>query len=368
MATSNRVVVTVQHPGHVHFFKNAIDELERQGYDVAVFAREKDVTCALLDAYGIDYETLAGSADSLPGLAKVQATYEFRILRRVRRLDPDVMLAIGEPAIAHASRVVDGHSVLFTDTEHATVQNAIAFPFADLVCTPTAFWGEPNCRRRTYRGYHELAYLHPNRFTPDPEIRQTVEAQFDTPITATSTIGAGSATATGADIDGSLVVMRLVSWNAAHDIGQAGIDGIERLVAELERVGATVLLSAEGELPPSVADRRIDLPPDRIHDLLAHADLFVGESATMAIESSVLGTPSLYVSDLYAGVLEELETRYRLLRSHPRGTEPAAIADTARELLTTDESTWERRRQLLLDECVDTTSFIVDTVERVIDG
>ncbi|ADB61373.1 protein of unknown function DUF354 [Haloterrigena turkmenica DSM 5511] len=381
MATTpaGRVVVTVQHPAHVHFFRNAIDELEERGYDVRVFARAKDVTEALLEAYGIEYERLAGSAESPFELAKVQATYEYRLLKRVRRLDPDVMLAIGEPAVAHASAAVDGHSVLFTDTEHATLSNALALPFADLVCTPRAFWDDRGSSHYTYPGYHELAYLHPDRFSPDPSVLADLEPQVEAGLPAATDGGAASGTATGADSvepgdatatigDESLIVLRLISWTAAHDIGQEGMAGVERLVADLEREGATVLVSAEGDLPPALADRRIDLPPERMHDLLAHADLFLGESATMAIESAVLGTPSLYVSDLDAGVLEELETRYGLIRRLEQDAEPSQVAATARELLAIDDSTWRERRRTLFDETIDTTEFVVNTVERVSDA
>lgn len=389
MTDRDRVVVTIQHPAHVHFFRNAIAVLGERGYDVSVFARDKDVTCELLEAYGIDHEVLAGTADSPLELAKVQAVYEYRILKRVRRLEPDALLAIGEPAVAHASSFVDGHSVLFTDTEHATLQNALAFPFADLVCTPRAFRDDLGDAQYVYDGYHELAYLHPDRFTPDPTVLTELEAGPNAPAAvpgaatgsaseaateSTSEAASGAAaeadsgTATDGAGDDSLVVLRLVSWNAAHDFGQHGMDGIEHLVTELERAGATVLVSAEGDLPPAVADRRFDLPPERMHDLLAHADLFLGESATMAIESAILGTPSLYVSDLDAGVLEELETRYGLLQRRAREAGPNAIADAARELLATDPSTWDRRRQRLLEETVDTTAFVVDTVEQVTDG
>ncbi len=346
MSDERRVFVTIQHPAHVHFFRNAIPSLESLGYDVRVFAREKDVALALLEAYGIEYETLAGVAGSPLGLAKVQATYEYRILNRARALNPDVLVAIGEPAVAHASSLVGGRSVVFTDTEHAAVSNGITFSFADLVCTPAAFWDDLGDRHRSYPGFHELAYLRPNRFTPDPAILEEL----------------------GESADGPTVVLRLVSWNAAHDVGQSGIGGIETLITELEDGGATVLVTTEGHLPQSLSDRAVDIPSHRMHDLLAAADLFLGESATMAIESGVLGTPALYVSDLHAGVLGELESEYRLLRWLSRRATPTEIAAHARELLAIDDSTWADRRRAVLEETIDTTAFIVDTVEEVARG
>ncbi len=364
---SNRLVVTIQHPAHVHFFKHAIEIFDDRGYDVSVFSREKSVTGRLLEAYDIDHEQLAGSVDSIRDLPLVQATYEYRICRRVKKLEPAALLAIAEPAIAHASTIVGGQSLLFTDTEYATLQNKISFPFADRICTPAAFRDDLGAIHRTYRGFHELAYLHPDWFQPDPLVYNEIERQLRK--NATTVVGSDSTSQTPATEvtgDNPLVFIRLVSWNATHDIGHAGLQRLTQLVTALERDGATVVLSAEGELPTAVADREIDIAPERIHDVLAHADLYLGESATMASESAVLGTPALYISDLYAGVLEALEERYGLLVSLPEGSGLERVRQTAQQLLETDQETWDRRRRRLLAESVDTTQVIVEATERAV--
>lgn len=54
-----RVLVDIGHPGHVHFYKHAIWELQARGHEVLVSAREKDVTRALLDHYGFPYRNLS---------------------------------------------------------------------------------------------------------------------------------------------------------------------------------------------------------------------------------------------------------------------------------------------------------------------
>ncbi|MFU8867316.1 hypothetical protein [Natronococcus sp.] len=341
---SERVVVTIQHPAHVHFFRHAIGELRGRGYDVRVLVRERELARELLERYGIAHRRIAGSVASPLGLLAVQPRYEYEILRRVRRLEPAAIVGIGEPAVAHAGHLVDGEGILFTDTEHAAVQNAVSLPFADRLYTPTAFWDDYGSHHRRYPGYHELAYLHPDRFAPDP------------------------AGLTGIGDEGPLVVVRLVSWTAAHDVGRSGLADLERVVAGLERFGATVRVTAEGQLPPSLEARRLATAPDRIHDLLAEADLFLGEGATMAIESALLGTPALYVSGLRAGVLEELEGRYRLLRWLSADARPIDVLSHARELLRIRESTWARRRRRVLEETVDTTGVIVGAVEDAVRG
>jgi len=76
--------------------------------------------------------------------------------------------------------------------------------------------------------------------------------------------------------------MRLSSWDSSHDVGQGGFDDPVDVVERLEDAGATVLLTSEVDLPAELESHRYALAPDRMHDLLAYADCFVGEGATMA--------------------------------------------------------------------------------------
>ncbi|WP_252698798.1 DUF354 domain-containing protein [Natronosalvus vescus] len=343
LAREKRIVVTIQHPAHVHVFKHPIAMLESQGYEVHVFARERPLISHLLDNIDIDYQIIARQTSSLPQLAATQCAYEFRLLREIRALQPVVAIAIGEPSVAHASSLLDCRSIVLTDTEHAKLQNGITFPFADIICTPSSYWDELGAKQVRYPGFHELAYLHPHRFIPDESVADLLPDTGGHP----------------------LVLLRLVSWAAAHDVGQTGIAQVASLIHELEAMGATVVISAESPLPPSLANHRLDIPPHAIHDFLHQADLIIGESATMAIESAILGTPALYISSLHAGVLEELEARYGLLYRLPEGATPKEVATRAKAIINKSPSVWEKRRKKLLDEKIDTASFIVNTVKGV---
>lgn len=336
------VVVTIQHPAHVHFFRNAIRELEARGHDVHVFAREKDVALELLDAYGIDHEVLAGAAGGLVGKAMVQLTYEWRLFRRSREIDPDVMVAIGEPGVVHVAAVLGSRSVVFTDTEHVTYQKRFVYPMADQVCSPEYYRDHVGDNHIKYPGYHELAYLHPDRFTPDPGVLEGM----------------------GLSPDDQLVVLRLVSWEATHDIGNSGIDDVTDVVDRLEAAGATVIISAEGELPSELHSYEFAAPPERIHDLLYHADLFIGESATMATESAVLGTPAILVTTISGmGNIHELQEEYELVFSYLDENRHAAAVERAVEILEDDDADWEERRQQLLSDKIDTTTFLTTLIE-----
>lgn len=333
-----RVLVTVQHPADVHLFRNAIAHLQENGHEVRVLAREKDIVLDLLDCYDIDHSLHAGPAETLLELAHVQARYELDILRETRAFEPDVLAADSEPGIAHAGVLTGTPSVVFSDTEHAAIQNSLAYPFADRVVTPECYRDEVGAKQVRYPSYHELAYLHPDRFTPDESVREAVMNDPESPF----------------------VLLRLVSWSSAHDIGNSGFRDPVEVVSKLEAAGAEVAISAEGSLPPALREKRLDAPADRIHDVLACADLCLGESATMVAESAVLGTPAVYVSTLRLGYLDDLESAYGLVSNHPGRNRQERGIEAALELLAEPKETWETRRERLLEEATDTTAVIVE--------
>ncbi|MFU8868755.1 DUF354 domain-containing protein [Natronococcus sp.] len=340
-----RVIVTIQHPAHVHFFKHAITELEADGHDVYVFARENEVVGELLEHYEIEHEILAGESDSLFSLARVQATYEARLLARARKIKPDVITAIGGPAATHVAKLVGAKSVVFYDTEHATLIKMLAYPFADVVCTPECYDGDIGSKKVEYPGYHELAYLHPDRFEPDPTVLEEA----------------------GLEPDDTFVVMRLSSWDSSHDMGQGGFNDPIEAVERLEEAGAKVVITSEVPLPEELESNRMTTSPDRIHDLLAYANCFVGEGATMAAEAAMLGTPAVYVNSLSLGYMQELEDEYGLVFNFNDENRHARSLEKAVSIIETlDEETWRRRRERLLADRVDVTDVIVRELETVL--
>ncbi len=342
-----KVIVTVQHPAHVHFFKHPIRELEGRGHEVHVFARAKDITLDLLEAYEIQHTVLVGEPRSTIDVLRVQSTYEYNLFRHVRRIDPDVLTAIGEPAVAHVATLLGAKSVLFTDTEHTRIQNAISVPFADCVCTPSAFDSNFGEKHVTYDGYHELAYLHPNRFSPDEERLKRH----------------------GVDPDDEYYVLRSIAWDAFHDQGKSGLSrrGLEAIASIMVEHG-DVYITSEAELPERFESNRLSVPVERVHDLLAYANGYIGDSGTMATEAAVLGTPAIrvdpFVADHECGNFIELENEYELLFS--TANERAAIEKLRQRLADGEtERRFEQRRRQLLEDKIDVTEFVVDQLERV---
>lgn len=341
------VLVTIQHPAHVHFYRHAIDQLQADGEAVHVVARDNEVAVDLLERFDIDHEVLASASHSLAELALTQARYELAIVRYARRVDPDVITGIGGVAAAHAALLVDAESVVFTDTEHATLINTITHPVADYVVTPTCYTADAGDSQVVYRSYHELAYLHPDRFEPDPGVFEDLAV----------------------DPEDSFVVFRVSAWDSSHDVGASGIEDLEAAVHRLEATGATVLITSEVPLPDTLERCRTRVPPESMHHLLAYADLFFGEGATMASESAVLGTPAIYVNSLTMGYTDELDHEFGLLMNYNEAdAHEAALRRAVSILEHEDDDRWERRRERLLAEKTDTTDVVLRLLEVARDG
>lgn len=339
-----RVLVDVTHPAHVHLFRPAIAEFRERGHAVRVVSREKDVTTDLLDAYGIDHTALSRKRSGPVGVAREWPARAARLARVVREFGPDVVLSRLNPASAHVASLLGVPNVVFHDTEVAGLLDRVTAPFAAAVATPAAFDRSLPTRHVRYRGFHELAYLHPTRFTPDAERLRDA----------------------GVDPDAPYSVVRLVAMDAHHDDGTEGFSraAVADLVDGLAEHG-DVHVTSEGPLPDALAEYATAVPVDAMHDLLAFADVYVGDSATMATEAGVLGTPAVRYDplDTEMGNFEALAA-YGLVRST---TDEREAVETAVDLATDPNADrrWQHGRQRLLAENIDLTAFVVELTEEV---
>lgn len=332
-----RILIDILHPAHVHFFRPFRNEMARRGHEIAVTARAKEMTTDLLDVYGIEHTVLSRQAGRKFGLAVELLVRTFRLIRFARRFEPDVLTGIMGPSIAPAGRLLGVPSVVFYDTEHARQTNRFVYPLAHTVCTPDSYEGRVPGRHVTYPGYHELAYLHPRRFTPD----RSVLARF------------------GLSADEPYFLVRFVSWQAAHDVGHRGLSRETKLrvVETLERKGR-VVISSEGAVPGRLEDRVLNGPVEAIHHLLAFARGVIGESATMCSEAAVLGVPSIYLNPLRLGYLRDQEETYGLVRTAPP-SDPDAVLSAVEKL---PWNTGQAHRRLLREK-IDVTSWMADFFE-----
>jgi uncharacterized protein len=338
-----RVIIDIGHPAHVHFFKNTIWNLEKKGHKVMVVSRDKDVVVELLNAYGIPHTVMSKVKPGKVHLIEEWFIREYKLFTISKRFDPDILMGILSPTVAQIAWMLRKKSIIFNDTEHAVLAQKITYPFCDIICTPSCYLKDAGKKQIRYSGYHELAYLHPSYFTPRPETLKYL----------------------GVEVGEPFIILRFISWGAHHDVGQRGIENKLALVQELEKFGK-VFITSEGPLAEEFERYRIKIPSEKIHHILYYASLYVGEGATMAVESAILGTPSIYVSTLAGtmGNFSELEEKYSLLFNY--SDSEAALAK-ALELLKEPElkKTWSSKRAALLKDKIDVTEFMVKLIESL---
>ena len=138
----------------------------------------------------------------------------------------------------------------------------------------------------------------------------------------------------------------------------------------LEKRGR-VFITSEGALPPEFASYRIPIAPDKIHDALAFADLFVGDSQSMTIEAAVLGTPAIRCNTFVGRcpVIEELEHKYGLTYGFLPDEEDRMLKKINHLMAKSDlKQEWHRRRDAMLEEKIDLTAWMVPFVENYVEN
>ena len=339
-----RILVDIGHPAHVHLFKNMIWNLEKDGYEVKITTRDKEITLYLLNAYGFKYENLGKHHKKLLNKLLGLITRDYKLYKIARKFKPDIFISHGSMYAAHVAKLLGRPHISLEDTENSIEQIRLYAPFTDVILTSMCFKLDLGKKQVKYNGYHELAYLHPNYFKPDSSV-------FDD---------------LGLSKDKKNIILRFVSWSASHDIGDRGFTNMIDAIRSLEQHGRILITSEEG-LPPELEKYKISVPPEKIHHLLYFADLYMGESATMASESGVLGTPSIFVSTSRRGYTDELESKYDLVYtfSDPETAQKDAV-EKAFELLGNEniKEEWRQKRMKMLSEKIDVTAWMTNFIEN----
>lgn len=263
------ILIEIGHPAHVHFFAKSILRLSGAGHKVIVVTRNKEMTNALLDRFQIPYISLSQPAGSNWSLIRELIGRWIHVFRLVKAHQIQLAASISGISTSIPARLSGIRNILFHDTEDAIITNSIAFPFADKIYTPAFFLKDIGPKQVRYQGLHELSYLQNFPFDQIEPWRRRH------------------------GLSDRYVVVRLVANDALHDRGISGLDGsfLEKLLRVISRFGQ-VYLTSQKKLGPEFSAYQPPIPIEEIHHLLAGAYLFVGDSPTMAVESSLLGVPA----------------------------------------------------------------------------
>ena len=340
------VLFDCHHPKHFLILRAVGERLIAENTEVVWTCRAKDIVVDLInERYRARVLTTPGRG--VFGLARELVTYDWKLLRTVREVRPAVM-AGNSISIAHVGIVTRVPSIILNDDDAKANKQypVLGYPFARLVLTPDCLDEDHGSKHLKYSSYHELAYLHPNVFQADKGIYGELGLTPGTPYS----------------------VVRFVSLQASHDFHEQGLS-INRkleLVRRLETMGP-VFISAEGDVAPEFEKYLIRVPPHRMHHVLAFANLYIGDSQTMAAEAAVLGTPSLRCNSFVGRLsyLEDLEQRYQLTFGFLPAHFPSLLEKLDQILAEPDaKAIWAVRRARMLEERIDPTNFYYEQVTR----
>ncbi len=336
-------------PAHVHMYRHAIDELQQRGHDVLVLGRDYGCTNALLSYYELPHTLYGNCETNKTSLLKELPTHFANIFTEARSFDPDLVCGVGAYA-AFAGAITGSPVFAIHDSEPTTLDHLFTSVFVDAFLTPYTFQKDIRKNHYEFNGFKELAYLHPDVYEPEANIREQL----------------------GVGADEDFVIVRFNAFGSHHDINHTGFtpDQRRRLLDALSK-DATVFVSDEGgELDfTTVPGQPFDLHPALLHDALAEASLLIADTQTMVTEAACLGTPAIrsnsFVGDDDMGNFIELEQQGLILNL----TEFGSVLEHSREILENDgvQEAWQRKREEFLEHKDNLTEIIVKILSNPTD-
>lgn len=291
-----RYIFELNHPKHYYQFRGVMRTLQDQGHEIMVIARDKDVLLNVLNEEHVAYEIFGLHKKKM--MEKILGTFSVirNYMQIVKRFHPDVIVSKASFYGSYCAKRFGCKSVIFPDSEVVKITNKYVVPLASLVVTPETFGLDYGDKHRRIKGFFEDCYLAPSVFTPNPYIVE----QYG--------------------LKKPYAIFRFVGWYANHDVGNNGFTLEEKmqLVHEVEKY-MNVYISSEQPLPEELKHCQLPAPASLIHHVLAYADLYLGDSQTMATEAALLGTPAIR-SNSFVGPndmtnFKVLENTYGLLRN-----------------------------------------------------
>lgn len=343
------VIFDCHHPKHFLAIRRVGDLCRERGIQPIWTIQEKDVLATLVREHGYEPHILAAAQKTLLRKLGELVVYDWRLARLALRHRP--LALIGKTvSLAQVGWLLGIPGLIINDDSAAANPQFryLAYPLASRVITAECLGEDYGAKQRTYPGLMELAYLHPNAFTPDPAIRSEL----------------------GVTQEERLFLIRLAAFDAYHDVGGSGISRrlLEDIIRRLEPQGR-ILIVSEAPLTGDFARFRVPTAASRLHHVIAACDLVLGDGLTVCVEAALLGVPAIAVGS-YIGkhtYSEVIEKRFGLMYGFrpERGADMLSCLD---RLLgdpgVRDE--WRRRREAMLEQWGDPTEVYWEELRAAI--
>lgn len=341
------ILIDINHPCHVHIFKNFYKEIVSNGHKVVVTCKNIPSAEYLLRYYEIPYILIDYRSDSIIGkfVAGIAQNLKMRSIVKENKIDIGLGTSMN---IAHLSKITKMKSIILDDDDDEVEPLFVKFvhPFADTILSPESVRMQRKTSKAVfYHGFHELAYLHPNLFSPNVSVLKKLNVNSNE----------------------KYFILRFNAFKAHHDLNERGLSIAQKriLISKLLPFGK-VYITTERELESEFQQYQIKIAPEDMHSALYFSSLFISDSQTMTSEAAILGTPSLRCNSFVGRIayLEEEEKKYGLTFGYLPENFDQLLSKIDEILLIPDlKEAWEIRRQKLLSEKLNTKDFLVWFVE-----
>ena len=334
-----KYIFELNHPKHYYQFKYIMQMLQRNGHKVHVLARDKDVLLNVLQEENVPYEIFGLHAKNMRDKVLATPKLVLNYLKIAKREMPDVIVSKASLYGTLVARLIGAKAIIFPDSEIVTLTNKVVVPMCSYVVTPATFGLDFGKKHKRIKGFFEDCYLAPSVFQPKEEVVK----QYG--------------------LEKPYALFRFVGWYANHDVNNSGFTAEQqRAMLQVAEQKMHVYISSEKKLPEDLEKYKLPTPAAEIHSVLAHADLYVGDSQTMATEAALLGTPAIR-SNSFVGPNDMtnfivLEQQYDLLRNI---RDYEGVVDTIQDMIQNSrKQEWETKKDAYFQKVGDANQQIYE--------
>ncbi len=298
-----RILFAINHPAHYYLFKYIALNLSSKGHQIIYVVKEKDILENLLKAEQINYVKISekrkvNSALSIVFKGSLELlSRDIKLFNFCKKNKPDLLIGT-DSAITHVGKLLNIPSIVYNEDDYEINKFfcKLSYPFAKFIVSPDyTSVGSYTEKKISYHGIQKMSYLNPKYFSPDKGVLKSL----------------------GLNENDKFFIVRLVSLTSGHDIEgkHRGLDErlLRKIIAKLERKGK-VYITSESTLNDEFSKYKISILPNKMHDLMYFASLFIGDSQSMCAEAGILGTPFIRYNDFVGKIeyLNDLENNYGL--------------------------------------------------------
>ena len=352
-----KVIFALNHPAHYYLFKYIMRGLIDNEHEVKIVIRQKDILEEILISEGKEYTKINEKGGRRKNRFSIISkgiieliVQDIELFKVVKEYEPDFLIGT-DISITHVGKLRGIPSFVFNEDDYEINRMFClsSYPFANYIVSPEyTSVGAYQGKKIQYNGIQKMAYLNPKYFKPNKSILEEL----------------------GLKKNDLFFIIRLVSLTSGHDIEgkHIGINEalLRKIISALE-VHGRVFITSEDKLPNDFGDYQICISPNKMHDLMYFASLFIGDSQSMCAEAGILGTPFIRFNDFVGKIeyLNDLENNYKLGWGI-NTNEPGKIFTIIDSLF--DESDfkqkWQKKKKKLFKDKIDLTSFFIWFIEN----